>query len=312
MKQVAIFEYGGPEVLQVIEAPVPEPGPGEVLVEMIASGINPVDYKMRQGKSVWLEGFTDFPFVPGREGAGRITALGSGVSDFAVGDLVFGHPGMAPKEGCHAEYAVFAADRIAHAPEDVDPIILGGTPMAALTAWTAVHTYGRVQSGDRVLIHGAGGGVGQWVVQWCVLAGATVFGSASTRHRERLTELGAEHLDYTAGDVFAAMGEPADVVIDLVYFDTFEPSLDHVAEGGRIIAVPSLADLSPAEERGIEAHIAIMESDPEVLARVGRDLSAGRVSTKVAQVFAMEDLAEAHRILETGHAPGKLVLDLRR
>ncbi|NLT30800.1 MAG: NADP-dependent oxidoreductase [Propionibacterium sp.] len=312
MRRVEIHQFGGPDVLQVGEAEVPTAGPGEVVLEMLASGINPVDYKMRQGHSIWLEDFSDFPFFPGREGVGRVSALGPEVTDFAVGDLVFGHPGMEPKQGCHAEFAVFPVERLAPAPEGVDPIILGGTPMAALTAWTAVHDYANVQAGERVLIHGAGGGVGQWIVQWCVLAGATVFGSASTRHHDRITELGARHLDYTAGDVFEAMGGPADVIIDGVYFNTFEPSLDHLTDGGRIIAIPSLADLTPARERGIEAHIAIMESNPEVLARVGRDLAEGRVSTQIARVFGMDDLAEAHRILETGHAPGKLVLDLRR
>lgn len=311
MRRVEIHQFGGPEVLEIGEAEPPVPGPGLVAVAMQTSGINPVDVKMREGNSKWVAGFTDFPFSPGREGYGTVAALGAGVTGFEVGQPVFGVADMAADMGVHAEVGLFPASQLAPAPDGVDPIVLGGTPLAALTAWTSVHNIAKVTADDRVLIHGAGGGVGDWLVQFCVAAGAKVYGSASTKHRERITALGARHVDYTTEDVFAAVGRKPTVIFDGVYFTTFAESLNQLAKGGRIVVIPTLADISPAEQRGIEAHIAHIDPDMSVLASIGHDLAEGRASVPIARTFTMATLAEAHQILETGHAPGKMVLDLR-
>lgn len=312
MRRVDIHQFGGPEVLEIGEADIPTPGPGQVSVELVSSGINPVDVKMRDGSSKWVSGFSDFPFSPGREGYGTVLAVGEDVTDFTVGQKVFGIAAMDAECGVHAEVALFPAYRLAPAPDGVDPLLLGAVPLASMTAWTSVHRIAKVTADDRVLIHGAGGGVGDWLVQFCLATGATVFGSASTRHAERITSLGAQHVDYTAGDVFAHMGTRPTVVFDGVYFTTFQESLKHLAPGGRIVVLPSLADLTPAHEAGIEAHIATIVPDREALSNIGQGLADGRLSSRISRVFAMSELAEAHRILETGHAPGKMVLDMRQ
>lgn len=311
MRRVDIHQFGGPEVLEIGEADIPTPGPGQVAVDLVSSGINPVDVKMRDGSSKWVSGFSDFPFSPGREGYGTVRAVGEDVTDFSVGQKVFGIAAMEAEAGVHAEVALFPAYRMAPAPEGVDPLVLGAVPLASMTAWTSVHRIAKVTAQDRVLIHGAGGGVGDWLVQFCLATGATVFGSASTRHAERLTSLGAHHLDYTAGDIFAAMPSQPTVIFDGVYFNTFQRSLKQLAPGGRIVVLPSLADLTPAHDAGIEAHIATIVPDREALTNIGQGLADGRLTSRISQVFSMANLAEAHRIIETGHAPGKLVLDLR-
>lgn len=311
MRRVEIHQFGGPEVLTIGEAEVPIPGPGQVAVELVSSGINPVDAKMRDGSSKWVAGFTDFPFTPGREGYGTVQAVGEGVTQFTVGQRVFGIAAMEAECGVHAEVALFPAYRLAPAPDGVDPLLLGAVPLASMTAWTSVHRIANVNADDVVLIHGAGGGVGDWLVQFCVAAGAAVFGSASTRHAERITSLGARHLDYTAGDIYEQMQQSPTVIFDGVYFGTFADSLKHLAPEGRIVALPSLADLTPAHEAGIEAHIATIEPDMDALTNIGAALAEGRLTSRISRVFSMPELAEAHRIIEGGHAPGKMVLDMR-
>lgn len=309
MRRVEIRRFGGPEVLEVVEAPDPECGPDDVVLEMITSGVNPVDYKMREGNSIWVRPPHHFPVVPGREGYGRVVQVGERAS-FTVGDLVWGLPDMGWSSGMHAQLVQINARHVVRAPHGIPEAVLGGTPMAALTAWATSFDHGQVTGEDTVLVHGAGGAVGFWIVQLCLRAGANVYASASTRHQEKLRAAGAIPLDYTSGDVLADL-PLIDVVLDTVYHDTFDRSLQVLRPGGRIVAVPTLADLTPARERGFEASITSVRPDPERLDQIGDLLVAGEVTTDIAEIVSLADLPRVHTILAEGHAPGKFVVDLR-
>ncbi|GAB3715585.1 NADP-dependent oxidoreductase [Mariniluteicoccus flavus] len=312
MRQAQIDRFGGPDELHVVEAPVPEPEAGEVLVRVLAAGTNPLDYKIRDGSSGLAKriGPDDFPVVLGREACGVVERCGEGVNDFAPGQLVFGVTPLSHRGRCYAEYAALPATCLAQAPEGADPVVLGGLALVGTTAWVAVHELARVRSGEKVLVHGAAGGVGQLMVQLCVAAGAEVWATASTRNQDRLRELGATPIDYTTTD-FREAAPKVDVVLDGVYFDTFEKSLDQLVDGGRIVVLPTLADLTPAQERGIEAHIPAIHDLPREMEQLALRVHEGAVSFEVSQVLPLERVADAHRELESGHARGKIVLDLR-
>ncbi len=310
MREVRIDRFGGPEELYVVDdATMPEPGPGEVLVKVTAAGTNPLDYKIRDGSSGLCKNIRpeDFPLVLGREASGTVEALGEGVTEFAVGDRVFGMAALSHPGRCYADYAALPAADLSHAPEGADLVTLGGLGLVGDTAWIAVHEAGAVKPGDKVLVHGGAGGVGQLIVQLAKAAGAEVWATASTANQGRLEQLGAHPIDYQTQD-FTQVCPPVDVVIDGVYFDTFVPSLDLVAPGGRIVPVPSLADLTPAQERGIEAVKFMARPMPRELEKLAADLAAGRLSFEIAQTLPLEAAAEAHRVLETGHTRGKIVL----
>lgn len=310
MRRAQVSRFGDAELIEVVEVDVPAPGPGEVLVKVETAGVNPLDFKLRDGSSGAVQGFTDFPLPLGRECYGVVDAVGVGGA-MTPGTPVLGLPRSFTEHGTHADYVVLAEDEVAAAPDGVDPLLLGGLPIAGLTAWHTVHHIAEVAAGQQVLVIGAGGGVGQWLVQLCVAAGAAVHASASTRHGERLTSYGATHVDYTTTDP-ADVVPPLDVVFDCVYHGTFEPALDLLRPDGRMVAIPTLADLGAAEERGLWAARASLPADRSGMADLARMVAAGEVAVEVGRVLPLEQLAEAHRILEDGHAQGKVVIDLRR
>lgn len=312
MRAAIIDRFGGPEEFHVVDdRPTPRPRAGEVLVRVLAAGVNPLDYKIRDGSSGLAKNLqaSDFPLVLGRECCGEVSELGEGVTDLAVGRRVYGMPALTHPAGCYAEYAALPADALAPASEAVETTVLAGTALAGLTAWSAVHDLAKVGPDDVVLVHGGGGGVGQLVVQLAVATGATVYATASARHHDLIESWGATHVDYATQDFREVTPTPT-VVIDGVYFGTFEPSLDHLAPGGRIVALPSLADLEPARARGFEASIPQITPDRARLTALADRLADGRLHVQVSQVLPLEDVARAHEIVEGGHAQGKVVLDV--
>lgn len=310
-----IREFGGPEKFERVDIEPPTPGPGEILVETTAVGANPLDYKMRDGSS-GRSPYLTMPAILGREAAGEVVAVGEGVTAFRPGDRVFGMRELDDFRGTYATHNVFPADGVVATPDELDDVTAAGLALVGITATIAVERLADVREGETVLIHGAGGGVGQLMTQLALARGARVFASASPRHRDRLEGFGAQHIDYTSQDVFAAVRrecpDGVDVVLDGVYFDTFLPSLDVLAEGGRIVELPSLADLTPAEERGIEAHIPAISNDTGIYADLARRVVAGEISLRIGHTADLSDVADVHRILEDGHADGKIVMTVGR
>lgn len=312
MRAAQIDRFGGPEEFHLVDdRPTPSPGPTDVLVRVFAAGVNPIDYKIRDGSSGVAKklGPDDFPLVLGREGCGEIAAVGDEVDDLQVGQRVFGLAPMGHPGGFYAEYVVLPATSMAPAPQEVPDVVLAGTALAGITAWTAVHDLGKVTADDIVLVHGAGGGVGQFAAQLCLAAGATVYATASGRHRERISSWGAHPVDYTTEDFTAVTPRPT-LIIDGVYYGTYEPSMDHLAPGGRIVMLPTLADLEPAKSRGIDISVPAIVPDRDRLSALAATVAAGHMHVEVSAVLPLEEVARAHEIVESGHATGKVVLDV--
>lgn len=305
-----IDRFGDPDEMHVVEdAPDPVPADDEVVVAVISAGVNPLDYKIRDGSSGWVKNLPPdpFPLILGRECCGEVVRVGAAVSDLAVGQRVFGMAPPTHRAGCYAEQVALPARCLVPAPDPLDPVMLGGFSLVGLTAWVATHDLARVSADDVVLVHGGSGGVGSLVVQLAVATGATVYATASARNGDRVRGYGARHVDYATEDFTAVVPAP-DVIIDGVYFGTYEPSMDHLKPGGRLVILPSLADLAPARARGIDVSVPSVPDDRARLQHLTDAMLAGDLVMDLSQVFSLAEAPAAHRLVETGHAGGKVVL----
>ena len=195
MKVVCIYGYGGPEVLSYEDAPRPHPGPGEVLVRVHAAGINPVDWKIRQGELKEMLTYM-FPLILGWDVSGVIESVGTGTTRLKVGDEVFSRPDIA-QDGAYAEYIVIKESEVALKPKSLDHIHAAALPLAGLTGWQSLFIAAGLTAGQRVLIHAAAGGVGHLAVQLAKWKGAYVIGTASEKNHAFLRELGVDQIiDY--------------------------------------------------------------------------------------------------------------------
>jgi NADPH:quinone reductase-like Zn-dependent oxidoreductase len=300
MKAIRIHEFGGPEVLKMEEVPRPQPGPGEVLIKVYASGVNPVDWKIRQGlrKGKFP---TNFPLTLGWDVSGVVEETGSGVQNFQRGDEVYSRPDPT-KNGTYAEYVTVKAGEVGFKPKSLDFIQAAGVPLAGLTAWQALFDQGNLQSGETVLIHAASGGVGLFAVQFAKWKGATVIGTTSTENMDFVKELGADEvIDYTK-ERFEDVARDVDLVLDTIGGDTQQRSLKVLKTGGRLVTTvkPESGDTR------IKGFTAI--SDTDHLNAIARLIDEGKVKPVIARVFPLDQAAEAQRYSETGHVRGKIVL----
>lgn len=330
VRAARIHTFGGPEQLVIDEIPTPRPAAGEVLVRVAFAGLNPLDAKLRDGSS-GMASRLELPAVLGREFSGTVLEAGEGVDldalGLPVGSSVFGMRSLEDLRGTDTDIVALSAEEVApalppHARHGVpaeaavpDLAAYGGLALAGLTAQTVVEL-ARISPGDTVLVHGGSGGVGQIILALLVRAGAgRVWATGRSDNAVRIAELGATPIPYDTSDWQEVIrestgGRGVDVVIDTHYFATFVPSLDHLAPGGRIVVLPSLADLTPATERGIEAHIPRIAPSREALDALAADLSSGVISLEVGTVLPLADIAHGHELIQGGHTRGKIVLEL--
>ncbi|WMX46394.1 NADP-dependent oxidoreductase [Streptomyces roseicoloratus] len=305
MEAVVYEEFGGVEVLRH-EAGVetPEPGPGEVRVKVAVAGVNPVDWKRRNG---WLEDFypTTFPAVPGMEFAGTVEALGEGVTELAVGDEVFGWT----KTGAYAQYALSDASAVVAKPAVLSWEHAASLVVAGETAHRVLDLLG-VREGETLLLHGAAGAVGALAAQLAVAAGVTVVGTASERNHGFLRELGVHPVTYGEGlgdRVRAAAPQGVDAVFDAAGRDTLPLSIELLGgEKSRIvtIAAPDAADHGIVFSGvAVEAPLARRR-----LAGLAGLAAEGRLRLDIAEVLPLKEAARAQELSEAGHVRGKLIL----
>jgi len=301
---------GGPEVLEMAEAAVPEPLPSEVRVRVTAAGVNPIDWKTRSGG-----GFAPVigppPFTVGWELAGVVDAVGRGVYRFAVGDEVFGMPLVPRQAAAYAEYVTAPSRHFARRPAALSAVEAGGLALAGLTAWQSLVDLAELRAGQRVLIHAAAGGVGHLAVQIAKARGAHVIGTASAGKHDLLRSLGADELVDYREQRFEEVLEPVDLVYDLVGGEVAQRSLDVLRPDGLLVCVPSVAAAqatAAAAERGMRAAGMIVEPDADGLEALAALVLDGKLRVLVAQTFPLEQAAEAHRVGEQGRTTGKLVL----
>jgi NADPH:quinone reductase-like Zn-dependent oxidoreductase len=309
MRAIRQQTLGGPEVLELVDVPRPEPAPTEVLVRVAAAGVNPVDWKTRT-----RGGFLGSPpFTVGWDVAGVVEEVGRGVTRFEPGDRVFGMPRFPREAAAYAEYVTSPSRQLARTPEELDDVHAAALPLAGLTAWQALVETAGVEEGHRVLILAAAGGVGHLAVQIAKARGAYVVCTARAAKHAFLAELGAdEAVDYTSERVEDRVRD-VDVVLDLVGDEASAGALETIRDGGIFISVPSGSSLDALHEAaGDRARVTgiLVEPDRQGMEAIADLAASGALRAEIAQTFPLADAARAHELGETGRTQGKLVLTL--
>ena len=311
MKAIILKDFGGTDQLQMTELPVPGINEGEVLVEVKAISINPVDAKTRAGKGAASHYKDADPKILGWDIAGVVKETKSDL--FQVGDEVFGMVNFPGQGKAYAEYVAAPADQLAMKPEGVSFEDAAATTLAALTAWQAFADHGRLRPGQRVLIQAAAGGVGHFAVQFAKHIGAYVVGTASAENKEFVLGLGADvHIDYKT-DRFEELIKDIDFVLDTIGGEIIDRSLKVMKKGGTIISINSGANEQVAEKakaKGIFGGKMLVQSSGEDMQHLGSLLEEGALKPTVSMVFPLEKIAEAHAQVETGKTRGKIVVTI--
>jgi NADPH:quinone reductase-like Zn-dependent oxidoreductase len=306
VRGIAYDRFGDDSVLKLRDdLPEPPVGPDTVLVRVHATGVNPVDIGIREGR---LAGAYPhhFPIIPGWDVSGVVEQAGPAVVDFAPGDEVFGYVRRDDVQwGTAADLVPVPQRCLAHKPESLNFAESGALPLAGLTAYQALAEVLDVGEGDRVLVHRAAGGVGFFAVQIAVALGAHVIGTASPKNHGFLRDAGAaEVLDYSAGPISEQLAEPVDAVLDLVGGDTLTDAPKQVRDPARIASVidPRVLDLG--------GRYVFVRPDSHDLEELGRMADAGQLRVPIAKAFPLEQIADAHRLVAGGHVRGKVVVTL--
>ncbi|RAZ78454.1 NADP-dependent oxidoreductase [Mesorhizobium atlanticum] len=306
MRAVIQNAVGGPDVLFVAEQPDPSPKPGEVLVRVKAAGINPVDGAVRGGFYPLLG---EPPFILGWDISGTVAALGAGVTEFKVGDDVFGMPHFPKQAGAYAELATAPVDEIAAKPAAIDHAHAAALPLAGLTAWQGLVRHGDLQAGQRALIHAGAGGVGHLAVQIAKARGAYVIATTSPDKTDFARALGADEvIDYTRDDFTRKAGN-VDLVLDPIGGDHADQSLEVLRDGGVLVSLLNVHDATRAKAsaRGIRVERMSVVPDRDGLVELARLVDASKLSAHVAKTFPLEQAGAAHAFLAT-RPIGKVVL----
>jgi len=313
----------------VEEVPRPEPGPDDVLVEVHASSVNPVDCKIRSGGQRGIIHYR-LPWILGLDVSGVVVEVGARVRGFAPGDAVWASP-THRRPGCYAEYVAIDASAVARKPENLSHVEAAGIPLVGLTVWQSMK--GRVRPGDEVLVLAGSGGVGMAAIQIAKHLGARVTTTTSTRNEGLVRDLGADRvIDYRAEDVWARVSDLDHVLVTLGGVERLR-ALDAVKRGGTVV---SLVDDLPARTarhgaaigmvatglslarfrlgavlRGRRGANVIRTPDGSGMAELTALCEAGALRPVVDSVFALEDIARAHQKSEAGHAAGKIAIQVR-
>lgn len=323
MRAMVIDRFGGPEILHLAEVATPEPGPGEVLIRVAYAGVNPADWKCREG---WLAQFFDykFPFIVGFDAAGIVARLGPGVDNYKIGDRVVTSSNQGLGEwGTYAEFVKSSTDRVAHLADGIDFKTAASIPTAAVTSWEALFDTGRLKTGQKVLIHGGAGGMGSFAIQFGKHVRAEIAATCGPANVDYVRGLGADKvIDYRSENVLNSLRgwAPAgvDLIIDTVGQGTLADGIEMVKPGGAIAPIGTLItdepqfDAGAAERRGIRI-IPTMSNR----ARAGAQLRTivdlfghGRFRAPAIEVLPLEEAGAAHRRVQDGHVRGKLLLEV--
>lgn len=303
MKAVRIHSFGGPDTLEYEDSPKPEPGAHEVLVRVHAAGVNPVDWKIREG----YFGSGSFPAIMGIDFSGVVEAVGTQEDAFHIGDPVFGRV-EAGESGSYAEFAIAGADQIARKPEAIDDLHAAAMPVAALTAWQALFDAGHLESGQRVLIHAAAGGVGSFAVQFAKWKGAYVFATASAANEDFVRSLGADQvIDYQSAH-FDTLVHDVDLVLDSMGGETQERSWSVLKRGGMLVSIVQPPSQEKAAAHGVQAVFLSSKARGDELAQIANLVVSGRVKIFVDTILPLAEARQAQVLSQRGHSRGKIVL----
>jgi NADPH:quinone reductase-like Zn-dependent oxidoreductase len=307
MKAVRFHEYGGPEVLRYEDVDRPHPAAGQVLVRVGATSFNQVDAGIRSGflQQVFP---VALPHIPGIDVAGTLAEIGEGVAGWSVGEGVVGFLPMT-EDGASAEFVLAPAELLTGAPSSIPLVDAAALPSTSLSAWQALFEQADLKAGQRVLVNGAGGGVGGYALQLAKQAGATVIATASPRSREAVEALGADRIvDYTATAVTEAISEPVEVVLNLVNAPESDLAglTDLVCDGGVLVSTTSPVRDDPG--RDIRSVRLFVRSDAGQLATIVELVDSGELKVDVSERFPLSEIARVHALGEAGKFRGKVIL----
>lgn len=306
MKAIRIHEFGGPDVLELEETGLPQIKADEVLIKVYASSVNPVDHKIIAGEA--QEKFpTQFPLTIGWDVSGMIEQAGKQVCNFKVGDEVYGRP-FPTQNGAFAEYVVMKASEIALKPKSIDHLQAAAVPLAGLTAWQGLFKFGKLEKGQRVLIHGASGGVGSFALQFAKWKGATVIGTASANNLAFIKQLGADEAIDHDHQRFEEEVSNIDLVFDLIGGETQQRSLAVVKPGGRLVTTVMPQFRDEAKDKHITMEGFTAQSYQNDLEQIAELIDNGFVSPVVSVVLNLDEAQKAEQMNIDGHVRGKIVV----
>jgi len=303
MKAVVIHSFGGPEVLKYEDTTRPEPTADQVLIRVMAAGVNPVDVGIREGR--FSRG--TLPLIPGMDVAGVIEKAGAKATRFKKGDAVYAYLSFR-EQGGYAQFALAKQDEVALKPTVIDFRSAAAVPLAATTAWQALVDKGQLRAGETVLIHGGSGGVGSFAVQIAKARGAKVIATASTANQDLLKKLGVdEAIDYTTTN-FEDIVKDVDVVLNAVRGDSLARSYGVVKRGGIIVSITAAPDPAELQKHGIRGTDMMAHPDGKVLAELSKLIETGKLKPVVSAVLPLSEAAKAQEQVATTHTRGKIVL----
>ncbi len=320
MRAVQLSEHGGPAVLQVEDVDRPDPAADELLVEVAAASVNPVDTYFRDGSYTPV----GLPFTPGVDVAGTVVELGSDVEGFEAGDRVMGTGiGGGAAQGAYAEFATIPTDRVVQLPDGADLTEAGAAGVAAVTSWRALIDHAALDPAEYCLIHGGSGGVGHAAVQLGAAVSARVITTAAPQYHDALAEFGAETvLDYDRDDLADAVREASDggvdVILDHRLDDYLQFDSEVAARHGRVVGIgendpdPGFSNDGPARSKDVSYQFMSMFNTPDLrvpLRGVAHLLETGALSIEVARTYGLDEAAEAQQAVMEDSFLGKLVIE---
>ncbi|MDQ7978187.1 NADP-dependent oxidoreductase [Paraburkholderia sp. SARCC-3016] len=305
MRAYRIHRFGGADAVQLESIPVPEPAPNEVLVQVLAAGVNPVDVKTREGRYPAIREDA-LPFTLGRDLAGTVMRVGRDAVQWRADQHVYAFVGEG--QGAFADFVVVDSAALAEPPRSLDIAAAGAVPLAALTAWQGLFDQGLLEKGERVLVHAAAGGVGHLAVQFAREKGAEVYATASGDGVDFVRSLGVDHVIDHKRQRFEDVARDMDLVFDLVGGETQLRSWQAVKRGGALVSTLTEPSQTEAAARGARGVRYTARPDGSQLASIAALIDEGRVKVRVAEQFAFDDLKQAFARIEAGHVRGKLVV----
>ena len=306
MKAIRIHQNGGPDVLTLEDMPEPVAAADEILIRVVATSINPIDCKIRAGGMTKSHPLA-LPATLGWDASGVVDSVGANVSRFKPGDAVFTYPAFGTP-GTYAEFVAVKEAQVALKPKTISFVEAAALPMTAQAAWMAVITVGQVSAGQRVLIHGASGGLGSIAVQLAKWRGAYVIGTASRDNLEVVRSLGADEvIDYRTTP-FQREVRDVDMVLDTIGGQTQEDSWAVLKPGGILVATAIPPSPERAKAAGVRGAFIFTQPSGDVLAQIADVVDSGKVRPIIGGEFALKDACKAHELSESGRARGKIVL----
>lgn len=312
MKAFVLKQFGDTDNFSMEDIPEPQVGSGEVLIQVKAIGINPVDVKTRAGGGQAAQYKDNQPIVIGWDVAGIITRVADDVTGFAVGDEVFGTINFPGRGGAYAQYALSPASQIARKPSNISFEEAAASTLSALTAWQALVDTGHIKKGDRVLIHGGAGGVGNYAVQIAKHMGCHVITTAGAGDTDFVKSLGADEVIDYKNQKFEELVKDIDFILDTVGGENFVRSLKVLKPNGMIVLLPSNKK-EEADKAAQEHHIQnyrhiLMHSDGKDMQHIASMLSDGSLKVHIDKTFPFDQIPQAHQQMESGKVKGKIVI----